>query len=80
MLLGPSPYAADSYPSQRPHAPAVAAARRWAAARGIGFVDLDPIVAPSLRDGSGNPDGMHWSWDVHAAIGAALAHELRPRL
>jgi len=79
VLLGPSPHAAPSYPSHRQHAPAVLAARRWAARTGVGFVDLDPIVAPSLADGSGNPDGMHWSWAVHSAIGTALAEQLRDR-
>jgi hypothetical protein len=80
VLLGPSPYAADRYPSQRPHASAVRAARRWSSEQGVALVDLDPIVTPSLLDGSGNPDGMHWSWDVHAMVGRALADELRPRL
>jgi hypothetical protein len=79
VLLGPSPHAAPAYPSHRQHDPAVAAGRRWAAAHDAGFVDLDPIVAPSLAAGTGNPDGMHWGWEVHAGIGAALAAELRGR-
>ncbi len=73
VLLGPSPHTAASYPSHRQHAPAVVAARRWAAANDAGFVDLDPIVGPSLRAGTGNPDGLHWGWDVHRAIGQAIA-------
>ena len=44
----------------RPSPPAAA----WASAHGAGFVDLDPIVAPSLAAGTGNPDGMHWGWEV----------------
>jgi hypothetical protein len=76
-LLGPSPHAAPSYPSHRHHDPAVAAARRWAAAHGSGLVDLDPIVLPSLAAGTGNPDGMHWAWQVHEQIGRGLAAELR---
>jgi len=76
VLLGPSPHAAPSYPSHRQHEPAVESARRWASAHDVGFVDLDPIVAPSLRAGTGNPDGMHWGWDVHAAIGRAAADAL----
>jgi hypothetical protein len=79
VLLGPSPHAASSYPSHRHHDPAVVAARRWATAHGSGLVDLDPIVAPSLAAGGGNPDGIHWAWDVHAAIGAALAESLVTR-
>lgn len=73
VLLGPSPHQAASYPSHRQHAPAVTAARRWAAANEVGFVDLDPIVTPSLRAGTGNPDGLHWAWEVHERIGQALA-------
>jgi diglucosylglycerate octanoyltransferase len=79
VLLGPSPHAATTYPSHRQHAPAVEAARAWALRHDVGFVDLDPIVAPSLAAGLGNPDGMHWAWDVHAAIGEALAEGLRFR-
>jgi hypothetical protein len=48
-------------------------------ANDVGFVDLDPIVAPSLAAGTGNPDGMHWAWQVHADIGSALAEQLRDR-
>jgi hypothetical protein len=77
VLLGPSPYAAALYPSQRPHAPAVAAARRWAQRQEVGLVDLDPIVQPTLDAGEGNPDGMHWSWTAHRGIGEALAAALR---
>lgn len=75
-LLGPSPWTARSYPSQRPHGPAVTAARAWADQHDVAFVDVDPIVQPSLDAGTGNPDGMHWGWDVHAQVGAALAKTL----
>jgi hypothetical protein len=76
VLLGPSPHAAPSYPSHRQHDPAVAAATRWADTNAVGLVDLDPIVGPSLRAGTGNPDGMHWAWEVHQGIGLAVAAEL----
>jgi hypothetical protein len=79
VLLGPSPHAAPSYPSHRQHEPAVSAARRWAVGRGTGLVELDPIVAPSLAARTGNPDGMHWGWEVHEAIGRALAADLLTR-
>lgn len=80
VLLGPSPHAATAYPSHRHHAPAAAAARRWAEANGALLVELDPIVQPSLDAGTGNPDGMHWGWQVHAEIGAAVAEALRSTL
>ncbi len=77
VLLGPSPHAGTTYPSHRHHAPAVDAARRWATTHDVAFVDLDPLVAGSLRDGSGNPDGLHWSWEVHAQVGRAAATALQ---
>jgi hypothetical protein len=77
VLLGPSPHRAPTYPSHHNHAPAVLAARRWAVAHDVAFVNLDPIVQPSLDAGTGNPDGMHWSWDVHTQVGGALAHVLQ---
>jgi len=73
VLLGPAPYAAPAYPSQRPHRPAVAAGRAWAARARVTFVDLEPLVGPGLADGSSNPDGMHWGWGVHRRVGLAVA-------
>lgn len=75
-LLGPSHYKATTYPSTAPHARAVLAAREWARGHGVALVDPDPFVIPTLRDGSGNPDGMHWSFAVHADVGQALAAAL----
>ena len=76
-LLGPSPHTGPGYPSQRFHAPAVAAARRWAERERVALVELDPIVQPSLDAGTGNPDGLHWAWEVHTAIGEAVGCALR---
>jgi len=45
----------------------------WAATESVPMLDVEQIVLPSLRDGSANPDGMHWSWPVHRAIGEGLA-------
>jgi len=72
-LVGPSAHAAPTYPSHRHHGPAVHAGRSWAAAHSVAFVDVDPWVLPSLAAGTGNPDGMHWAWSVHQAVGRALA-------
>jgi len=77
VLMGPSPWESALYPPTRGHAPAVVAAREWARGQGTGFVDLDPVVRPALDRREGNPDGLHWGWPTHAAVGAALAHELR---
>ena len=76
VLMGPSPFESTFYPVPRPHALAVDAARRWAAHHDVGFVDIDPLVVPSLRAGNANPDGMHWGWDAHDAVGRALAGNL----
>lgn len=73
VLLGPSPYRAPDYPSTQPHAAAVTAGRAWAMANDVSFIELDPIVGPSLVDRSGNPDGLHWSWRVHREIGVSVA-------
>ena len=73
VRLLPAPYDADIYPSQRGHAAAVTAARRWCRDQDVLAVDLDPIVGPRLAAGENNPDGMHWGWQTHADIGAALA-------
>ena len=79
-LLGPSPYAAASYPSDRHHAPAVAAGRRWAQQHDAGFVDLDPLVLRRDRRRAGNPDGMHWGWESHHATGTRTGRRApRPR-
>ena len=77
VVLGPSPHRSSAYPSQRHHAAAVQAMAAAARLHDCAFVDADPLVEPSLRDGSGNPDGLHWSWSAHEAVGHALAAGLR---
>lgn len=74
-LLGPAPWTGDYYPSTRAHAPAVAAARALAASLDLAYVDIEPLVAPRLENC--NPDGLHWSWEVHALVGEAVADSLR---
>ncbi len=75
-VLGPSAYRASTYPSAAPHAPAVTAARTWAQQLDVVLVEPDRHVLPTLRDRSGNPDGMHWSFAVHEAVGRDLAEAL----
>lgn len=76
VLLAPPPHRSREYPSHRHHAPAVAAAHRWAAASGAVAVDVDEYVLPSLLDGSANPDGLHWSWRTHELVGVQVARVL----
>ncbi len=80
LLLGPAPFAARDYPATRSHGPAVVAAQDAARALGLHFLDVDPLIWPSLLDGTANPDGMHWSWRSHEAVGTAVGAMLAGRL
>jgi hypothetical protein len=57
-----------------------AAIRRWAASSGVELVDLAAVAGEHVRSGAGNPDGMHWGWEAHAAVGAAAAVAVRRAL
>jgi hypothetical protein len=61
----------------RGHSAAVLAARAWGSACGVPLLDFNPLVNPHLAAGRANPDGMHFGWESHADIGAALAEILR---
>jgi hypothetical protein len=50
-----------------------AAIRSWASTAGVPLVDLAELVTPFLDVGDGNPDGMHWGWAAHAAVGLGMA-------
>ena len=76
VLVAPTPYRSPYYPSNRHHAGASTAAHRLARALDVGLVDPESAVLPGLRDGSANPDGMHWSWAAHRHVGRALAEAL----
>lgn len=80
VLLGPAPYRSPYYPVSSHHPAAVAAAASLAEQTGCAFIDVDELVWPSLRDGSANPDGMHWSWASHDGVGRAVAEELTSAL
>jgi diglucosylglycerate octanoyltransferase len=75
----PPPHAAPLYGRVTAgHAPAVAAARAWGEREGVPMLDLPALVGPHLAGFS--PDGMHWSWAAHAAVGHALAEAVRSGL
>lgn len=76
-LLGPAPWTGRYYPSTRAHGPSVQAARHWAAREGVAYVDIEPVVGPRLA--TCNPDGMHWSWEVHELVGEAVARAFMAR-
>jgi hypothetical protein len=74
----PPPHAAPLYGRVTTgHGPAVAAARAWGEREGVPMVDLPAIVGPHLAAGRRNPDGMHWGWACHAAVGEAVAEAVR---
>ena len=50
----------------------VAAMTAWARSHDLPLVDVAPLVAEHVLGGHGNPDGMHWGWAAHAAVGDAV--------
>lgn len=64
--LWSSPY----YPSTRPHAAAVRAARAWGQRLDVPLVDWEAVLAPFVPGGL-NRDGLHWGWPAHRAVAAA---------
>lgn len=62
------------------HRQAVAAMRAWAESTGVPLLDLPALVGEHIRTGQGNPDGMHWGFAAHTAVGDGLAELLRPLL
>jgi hypothetical protein len=60
--------------------PASNAIRSWGRRTGTPLIDLAAITADHLRDGTANPDGMHWGWTGHRLVGEAVAEALRPGL
>jgi diglucosylglycerate octanoyltransferase len=52
---------------------AAAAVASWAVGAGVPLVDLGRLVTPHLLAGDANPDGMHWGWAGHRAVGHAVA-------
>ena len=74
----PPPHRAGCYASV--HAGRAAgerATRAWAYSTGVALLDLPALVTDHVLGGHGNPDGMHWGWEAHSAVGAACAGLLR---
>ncbi|CAM2828197.1 diglucosylglycerate octanoyltransferase [Saccharomonospora xinjiangensis] len=75
----PSVHRAPSYGHVQTARPRTAAAiARWAEGKGVPVLDVPAVVASHVLGGHGNPDGMHWGWEGHAAVGAAMAELIRP--
>jgi hypothetical protein len=56
------------------------ATREWARRSGVPLLDLRELVGAHVLAGEGNPDGIHWGWSAHGAVGTACADVLRPSL
>jgi hypothetical protein len=50
----------------------IAAMTAWARSHAVTLVDPAPLVADHVLGGHGNPDGIHWGWSAHRAVGAAV--------
>jgi hypothetical protein len=59
---------------------AAASMAAWARGAGVPMLDLAAVVGDHVLAGRGNPDGMHWGWEGHAEVGAAMARLLAPLL
>lgn len=81
IAMLPSVHRATDYGLAHPHRAATeTAVRAWAAgAADVSVLDVAALVAEHVLGGHGNPDGMHWGWDGHRAVGAALAAQLQRR-
>jgi hypothetical protein len=75
----PAPHRAAIYGGVHPgRAAAERATRRWATETGVRVLDVPALVGDHVRGGHGNPDGMHWGWTAHTAVGAAVAELIDP--
>ncbi|WP_233357169.1 diglucosylglycerate octanoyltransferase [Saccharomonospora iraqiensis] len=52
---------------------------RWARRAEVPLLDLPAVVGPHVWGGHGNPDGMHWGWAGHTAVGHAMAELIAAR-
>ncbi|NMN94593.1 diglucosylglycerate octanoyltransferase [Antrihabitans stalactiti] len=59
--------------------PAVRATTKWGAEHDVPIVDLS-VVADNIFSSEANPDGIHWGWEAHRRVAAAMIGALRPVL
>lgn len=57
--------------------PAVRALAEWSARTGVPLVDLKAAVHDNIFSGEANPDGIHWGWDGHTEVAAAMVKTLQ---
>ncbi|MHA4850651.1 diglucosylglycerate octanoyltransferase [Rhodococcus sp. MSC1_016] len=74
----PSVHRSEAYGKVHSGRPgAVAAITAWAEDKNVPLVDLAEAVRADIFGGRGNPDGIHWGWDGHAQVAAAMLTALR---
>jgi hypothetical protein len=56
--------------------PAVRAMRAWSEERKVPLVDLADAVRDDIFSGNANPDGIHWGWEGHRQVAAAMIETL----
>ncbi|NKS64117.1 SGNH/GDSL hydrolase family protein [Rhodococcus hoagii] len=74
----PSVHRCDAY--GRVHAgrePAVRALETWSAQKGVPMVDLAAAVRDNVFSDHANPDGIHWGWDAHEEVAAAMIDAIK---
>jgi hypothetical protein len=77
----PSVHRAAAYGGVHTARPAAAAAMAaWGERAGVPLLDLQAVVGEHVLSGAGNPDGMHWGWPGHTAVGEAMSALLAPML
>lgn len=77
VALLPSVHRAADYGLAHPHRAATErAVRGWADRAGVALLDVPALVGGHVLAGQGNPDGLHWGWAGHRAVGEALAELL----
>ena len=74
----PSVHCAPSYAEVHRGRPKTAAAlSAWASRHQLPVVDLKAAVEEHVLAGRGNPDGIHWGFEGHERVAAAMLRELR---
>lgn len=74
----PSVHCSDAYAKAHSGRPAaVEAIGAWAVEKSVPLVDLAEAVRANIFGNHGNPDGIHWGWDAHAAVAEAMLAALR---
>ena len=74
----PSVHRCDAY--ARVHtgrAPAVRALEAWSTEKAVPMVDLAAAVRENVFSDRANPDGIHWGWDAHEEVAAAMIDAIK---